>query len=136
MSVYLFSKSDQDSKEIFQYIAKTNYAKNHVTPLSVDSPEVYGIIESSTNINVENIPCLFVTQGEQIFKYEGRDKIIEVINEMEKIYRPKSTQPSYTNLSDILNVEDTQKEEQNTKPENIKITSPPIGTPMTRLSNK
>lgn len=134
----LFSRKDNDSKDLFSYISKSEALRSNIFPVCVDSKDIFDILSTSTNIVIDNIPCLLLKNPDlSISKFEGIVKIFEVLNEIESnasAQKQQSTQ-LHTDLNDLLDIEDDQPHEQeeeeiaNSTPEKIKITSPPINQP-------
>jgi len=130
----LFSRKDNDSKDLFYYIAKSETLRQNIFPICVDSKDIFEILTTSTNIVIDNIPCLLLkNQDQSISKFEGIVKIFEVLNQIQSnANAQKQSTQLHTDLNDLLDVEEKEDQEEefaNSTPEKIKITSPPINQP-------
>lgn len=135
----LFSRKDNDSKDLFSYIAKSETLRQNIFPICVDSKDIFDILTTSTNIVIDNIPCLLLkNQNESISKFEGIVKIFEVLNQIESNANAQKQATLHTDITDLLDVEEEEEQEEefaNSTPEKIKITSPPINTPRVTTIN-
>ena len=137
-ALLLFTKQDNDSKDLFLHITKSEALRSNIYPLCVDSKDVLEIISSSTNVTIDIIPCILLrNQNNSISKFEGIVKIFQVLNDIESNSRNQNTKTSHTDIDDIIDVENVEEdfveelaeELENSTPETIKITSPPITQP-------
>lgn len=148
--ILFFSKTDQQSMMIRNKIIKDADLKEIIQFVSVDSKPIHDIISTSKNVVIDHVPCLLSVTEQSISKYEGSQKIMELLTEM-KSNMQKQKAPVYTALTDInLDPVEEQEQEQeqeevvtlptqmqssefprdNASPEKIKITSP-VFTPPT-----
>jgi hypothetical protein len=82
MIVILYSNQDRDSIRVLQSIRGNTELRNRVTLVCVDNQDIYNTIRTSTNVDIEEVPCILDVSNESISKYEGNAKVTEYINEM------------------------------------------------------
>ena len=146
--ILFFSKIDQESMMIRNEISKDAELKDIVQFVSVDSKQVHDIISTSKNVIIDHVPCLLSVTEQSISKYEGGQKIMELLAEIKSNIVQKQKTPAYTSLTEInLEPEEEPEDEEismpiqmqqqsngsiprdNVSPEKIKITSPVFAQP-------
>ena len=144
--ILFVSKTDSESGMLHAEINQDVDLRTLIQFVFVDSKAIHDIISTSKNVIIERIPCLLSITDQSISKYEGSNKILELLAEIkEDIQRQKT--PAYTSLSDINLDAEAEEEESvslstpmmqqqpsgvvrdNASPEKIKITSPPFIPP-------
>lgn len=148
--ILFVSKTDSESGMLHAEINQDVDLRTLIQFVFVDSKVIHDIISTSKNVIIERIPCLLSITDQSISKYEGTNKILELLTEIKDDIQRQKT-PAYTSLSDInLDAEAAPAEEEesvslstpimqqqqpsgvvrdNASPEKIKITSPPFIPP-------
>ena len=140
--ILFFSKIDQESMMIRNEVHKDAQLREIIQFVSVDSKPIHDIITTSKNVVIDHVPCLLSVTEQSISKYEGGQKIMDLLTELKsKIVQQKA--PAYTSLTEI-NLEPAEEEvtlpaqmqqpsngipRDNASPEKIKITSPVFAQP-------
>ena len=143
--ILFFSKIDQESMMIRNEVHKDAQLREIIQFVSVDSKPIHDIITTSKNVVIDHVPCLLSVTEQSISKYEGGQKIMDLLTELKsKIVQQKA--PAYTSLTEI-NLEPAEEEvtlpaqmqqpsngipRDNASPEKIKITSPVFEQPTTK----
>jgi len=144
--ILFFSKIDQESMMVRNEVIKDAELRDIIQFVSVDSKPVHDIITTSKNVVIDHVPCLLSVTEQSISKYEGGQKIMELLAEIKSNIVQQQKAPAYTSLTEI-NLEPEEEQEEatmiptqmqqqssgnprdNASPEKIKITSPVFEQP-------
>lgn len=149
--ILFFSKIDQESIMIGNEINKDAELRGIIQFVSVDSKPIHDIISTSKNVVIDYIPCLLSVTEQSISKYEGGQKIMELLAGIKSNIQ-KQKAPLYTSLTEI-NLEPEEEQvaitlpaqpqqhsdgipRDNASPEKIKITSPVFTQPVVKKKKK
>jgi hypothetical protein len=116
MIILLYSNQDREFAERIESIKKNYELLRLLSPVCIDSNDIYNIITTSTNIEITEVPCVLDVADDNMSMFEGLKKTNEYIDELlEHIQKEKPESPKVTNLS-LLGLFDEEEEEEEKKP--------------------